>query len=79
MKLFVITTVSENNDHYIYLIKHDQYPTKDELKAFLIKNANDKSDYTLYEWITEVVEISEADAMTIPKVSKKTLDKWSEL
>lgn len=79
MKLFVICTHSESGDDYHYVIKHAQHPTEDELKAFLIKHSSDKSDYTLYESIREVVEVVEDDAISIPKVSKKTLDKWESL
>jgi hypothetical protein len=83
MKLFVITTKSESGDDYIYTIKHPKEPTEKELKAFLIEHSNDteegEDECTLFESIIEVHEVVEADALTIPKLSKKELDKWTEL
>jgi hypothetical protein len=78
MKLFVITTTSESSDHYSYVIKHPKQPTDKELKAFMIRHScdKDKSKGVLYEYITEVIEVSEDQAETIPKIPKEELAKW---
>lgn len=79
MKLFIINTVSESGDHYCYFIKHSKVPTDDELKSFLIQYSNDKSNGTLYENIIKIKEIKEENVFTIPKLSKKELNKWETI
>jgi len=79
MKLFVVNTSSESSDHYSYVIRHTEEPTADELKAFLIKHSCDKDNFTLYESVENVIEVTEKNALIIPKVSQKILDEWSFL
>lgn len=78
MKLFVVTTVSESGDRYQYIIKHPKKPNKNELKMLLIEHSIDKNDFILYEHVSHVLEISEKDALSIPKIPRKLLNKWRE-
>lgn len=59
MKKFVMTTISDSSDHYIYFIEHHKLPTKKELERFLIENGSDvdkKANHS-YENIDMCVEI----------------------
>jgi hypothetical protein len=78
MKYFVINTRSESGDDFTYIIKHDNKPSHEELKAFLIKNSCDKdeNEHVLYEYVETVVEIDIKEALTIPKMSSTALEKW---
>jgi len=60
MRKFVVTTISESGDHYMYFIKSKTVPTREELNSFLVKNGNDVGDEDeCYEGIDQVGEITE--------------------
>ena len=68
MKYFVINTVSDSGDRYVYLLEHPHDPSKKELDKFLLVHANDKCGNEVYESIDIIVEISGDKFLTIPNI-----------
>ena len=66
MKYFILNTKSESGDNYTYFIEHPENPSNDELKRFLLINANDIEDDYVYENIETLIEIPKT-FLTIPK------------
>jgi hypothetical protein len=57
MKKFVLTTISESGDNYMYFIEHTQKPTNGEIDEWLLKNGSDIVGGICYEHIHMIVEI----------------------
>ncbi|MEK6829104.1 MAG: hypothetical protein AABY15_03175 [Nanoarchaeota archaeon] len=66
MKKFVLTTKSESGDDYIYIIRHPEEPTEEELKRFLREHAHDQDEDTIYEHIGDISQI-DVEGLTIPE------------
>jgi hypothetical protein len=63
---FVLFTKSESGDDYSYLIEHPQEPTKEELDWFLMENACDKDEDTVYEHRVDLVSLGDGEYEPIP-------------
>jgi hypothetical protein len=61
MKQWVLNTMSESGDRYIYFIEHPTKPTSKELDDFLEENANDIYEGNVYEDVERITEIDEDD------------------
>lgn len=61
MRKFVLTTTSESSDHYIYTIECDHKPTGEELEAYLLGYGSDVYEGECYEYVDDLVEITEYD------------------
>jgi len=66
LKKFVLNTMSESSDHYVYFIEHFRKPTRQELEKFLSVYACDKDDEGCYEYVQTIEEIKENKFKKIP-------------
>jgi hypothetical protein len=58
MKKFVLITLSESGDEYIYFIEHPKMPTRKQLQKWLAFNGNDVEDDYCYERVSRIEEIT---------------------
>jgi hypothetical protein len=58
MKKFVLTTLSESGDEYIYFIEHPKMPTRKRLQKWLAVNGTDIEDDYCYERVNRIEEIT---------------------
>lgn len=59
MKKYVLVTISESSDYYLYFIESEELPSIESIMLFLNENAHDKDDEYVYENILLLKEVDQ--------------------